>query len=521
MARKSVIDVEVNDKAFREFSAMFDKYEQANKKQRDAWAATGKNIDKSRKSFGQLVDQMVAQNKQQKVLVKAQAEADRRTHSMADHWRDMARSTRSVAANIGEATKSLLKWTALTGVFTGVLGSGGLFGIDRMAAGVASGRRSSMGLGLSYGEQKSFGVNYGRLVDTGSFLSGVNQSLSDMQSRSSLIAAGVTDTEMRGSTAQVGTAVLRHYKDLADRSNPAMLGDVLRSHGGMMDLEDFKRLRATPRAEVEQLINQAGSDNNAMGLDPKSQKAWQDFITQLDRASTTIENVFNKQLAPLADPLSHLSDAIVKAVTKFDDGGMLDKAIGAVGRGIEYAADYLGSDKFQSDLRAVVDGIAAAADKLGDSMLGRLITGDSTPSSSGGQAVGPGGGNRHNPLNVTDFKTGLIRSFPTELEGQHAGIDQLARDIETHHQNTLRQLIYGNAEHGGWSTTDRAAYLKNVSSWTGIGPDQTLDIHNNDQFSSVYKAFRRQEGNAPPAVVVRIQNETGGNVVVSTSQAAQ
>jgi hypothetical protein len=40
-----------------------------------------------------------------------------------------------------------------------------LFGINRMAEGVASGRRSSMGLGIGYGEQKAFQNAFGRFVD--------------------------------------------------------------------------------------------------------------------------------------------------------------------------------------------------------------------------------------------------------------------------------------------------------------------------------------------------------------------
>ena len=103
----------------------------------------------------------------------AQERADKITRTMAEKWQGIARSTKNVAANIAGATIQLLKWASITGLVSGLLGAGGLFGIDRLAFGVAAGRRSSLGLGTGIGEQRAFGANFGRLVDPDSFLSAV------------------------------------------------------------------------------------------------------------------------------------------------------------------------------------------------------------------------------------------------------------------------------------------------------------------------------------------------------------
>ena len=172
MALKSVIDIDINDAAFQRYQASFKQYQELLAKTPGAWKKVTGEIDASRKSFEDLVAAAAARQGYAKLTAEAETLAKRQTEAQAVAWRDMARSTRTVATNIIDATRALLRWTELTSVFTGLLGVGGLFGIERLATSAAGQRRSASGLGITPGEQRAFGLNYGRVVDTERVLSG-------------------------------------------------------------------------------------------------------------------------------------------------------------------------------------------------------------------------------------------------------------------------------------------------------------------------------------------------------------
>ena len=133
-----------------------------------------------------------AANVQAKIRDRAEEAAYRRTRGIAGVWRDMTRSTREFAGNIATATTSILRWASITGVLSGLIGAGGLFGIDRLAIGAAGARRSSLGLGAGIGNQSAFNANFGRLVDPQSFLESVAGARFDVNRRVGLLGAGLT-----------------------------------------------------------------------------------------------------------------------------------------------------------------------------------------------------------------------------------------------------------------------------------------------------------------------------------------
>ena len=150
MTLKSVLDIEVNDDAFKAYKAAFDQYEAAVKRLPGDWAKAGAAIEGSRKSFDELVGKLVAQNYQAKQQALAQKQADSLTRSQADSWKQMAHHTKDVVENLITTTKNIVKWVGPIAIITGLLGAaGGLFGMDRFALAVSGNRRSAMGLGVS------------------------------------------------------------------------------------------------------------------------------------------------------------------------------------------------------------------------------------------------------------------------------------------------------------------------------------------------------------------------------------
>lgn len=368
MAVKPILDIDVNDAKFKNFQALFDKYQTQLGKMPGTWASVGKEAKGARGSFEAVAAALMAQNEMSRRVAKSEKEAASAAKSQALTWRGMARSTREVAGNIASATKQLLKWTALTSVFTGLLGAGGLFGIDRMALNVGAGRRSAMGLGTSYGEEKSFGLNFGRFVDPGRVLGSVSEALADPTKQTAFATLGMTRAEMSGGTASTAVNVLEHVKRWVDKADPRTMGtmaNAMRLGDLGFGLEDLRRLKATSPAEFAAQRSAYGRDVGTLGLGANTQKAWQDFATQMSRAGTQIENVFVLGLTPLIEPLTRLSGALGNVVGNFLGSKSIKEDLDAVGRSLNRFASYVGTPEFANNVRTFAEGLGVLAAKFG------------------------------------------------------------------------------------------------------------------------------------------------------------
>jgi hypothetical protein len=366
MAVKSVIEIEVQDGAFEKFAAQYRKYQDLLAKSPGLWNKTNLEVKKAQSHFQQMVQDRIVANEQAKLAAKAQDVADKATEREARSWRDMARSSKDFATNIGKATTSLLRWASLTTVISGIVGLGGLFGIDRLAAGVAAGRRSSAGLGMSIGEQSAFEVNYGRLVNPG-FLGAVSEATSDASKRYALYASGLSERDIAGrSTGDVATALIQALKRKADATPTALLGQMLSTGPGQfIGLDEARRLKARGAGELATYGAGYGTDVRRLGLTDSDARKWENFIVKLDEAGKTIETGFIRKIAPLAPGLTALSESITRTIESlFGDSKRLNKWIEQFGQGIETFGKYLGSEKFQNDVKSFADAVGSLAESV-------------------------------------------------------------------------------------------------------------------------------------------------------------
>lgn len=430
MALKSIIDIELNDLAFQKFIGQYKAYEAALAGAPAAWKAVSAGIDGSRKSF----DDLVGAAKSRLTLAKLTAEAEKvasdqlhratgEATSQARSWSSLAKDSKSFAGNVVGATKSLLRWAEITGVISGILGSGGLFGIDRLAQSAAGQRKDASGIRVTPGELRSFDLNFNRLLNnpTG-FLTGVSESLSDVTKAAPYGALGLNYArERQKAPADVAIDVLRAEKSLADRTPQSQLGNTFASRQlGMLgqSVEDFQRIKDRPLAELEEYIKSNQRDKSALNLDQGQLKAWEDFKIQLGRAGDSIEKTFIVALTPLTPQLGKLSASVSALVDAFlrnpDTAKWLDEAAAGIGN----FADYIGTPKFKEDVQGLASGISFAAGKIvsGLRLLGlipdALVTGgnDDKTRDSGGLSGLPAG----SPLwrNVPDGEQGNYANSP-------------------------------------------------------------------------------------------------------------
>ncbi len=391
MAVKSILEVEIDPSGnFAAFQKKWDGFQKTLADSPKAWAKVTEGIGRSRKEFDQVVKLQVASIARARLMADADKEAVRLTTTMADRWRDIGRSTRSTAANVRDMTTSILKWSAITGVISGLVGAGGLFGISRLAQGVAGGRQQAFGQGSGYGEQRSFGINFSRLVDPGSFLSSVAEAKGDITKRVGFYGAGLGENDLKGTTADTGVKLLDAMRKLAKNTDPRLYSQVIaaRGLGQFASADDFRRLAATSDEEYGKLRGGYRRDINSVDLSGQTQRAWQDLNTQLTRAGDQIENTFVKGLLPLVPGLEKLSDGVQKTIAAFLGSDTVKKWMTDAGQGLETLAKYVATPEFEQNVMAVASGLGAVASAMARFLAWFGGSTLNTPSATAGNRAG-------------------------------------------------------------------------------------------------------------------------------------
>lgn len=565
MTVKSVIDVEVNDAHFKKFHALFQKYQEQVKKQGADWDKLGGKIEDTSDTFSSIVKALFAWDSISKSLNKTEENQSHNVKKTEMSWKNISKYARETTRNIGDNVKTLMKWTSIGTVVSGLVGGTSLFGIDRLAGAAGAGRRASLGLGIGYAQRQAFNLNYGRVVDSEGLLSGVNEALNDVTKRRTLYGAGLSEGDIRGKdTGSVALMLVNKLKDIADRTPANQLQQAISARGldQFASLQDMVRLRNTSRGELGEYASHYGRDVGQLAVSEDTQKRWADLDVQLGRAGNKIENVLVRGLEKLVDPLNQLSDSVSDTISTFLEGPPLKEWISELGEGIKTFATYLGSDDFKTgvktflgDVGKLASGIhwiigmlpsAATAGAVGGAAagfalggpVGALVGGTLGGMAGAIEANKPGtgtsglgtvqainanrmrGGN-HNPgnLRVPGSKTAFQR-FGSDAEGVQAMARQLMLYEDRDKLDTISGIV---SKYAPSNENNTAAYIKAVSQRTGFGADQKLNLHDKEALASVLAAMLKQEnakGNAGLTrdVVIKILNNTGGSAVVAAAQ---
>ena len=527
MTVKKLIEIDISDAKLREVTAIFAKYEAAVAGMPAKWAAVNAEVGKGAKGFESLAAAILTQTELLARVIRGQRDVTQEVEKQSRAWQGVGKWAKGVATDIETATKFLMRWSPL---ITGVLGVGGLYGVDRLAAGVGQTRQTALGVGAPYGDVQAFRANFGRLGDPEAFLHGIAGAKLDIQQSIALRALGVS-TE--GSTTDTGVSALRALFNLADTTDPHLYGQQIaaRQLGGITTPEQLQRMRETPRAEREQLFRGFERDRARFSVPPDVQKAWQDLSTQLTRAGTDIENTFVKGLVPLAPAIVKLSSAIDDFLKAALASPKLGEWIKDVAAGFEHLAHFFEGKESLKDfvppeaMGAIVGG--AAGTLIGAPWLGAAV-GGGIGHLFGGRAAGPpqpssvsGGLGLNNPgnLRLPGSSTGFS-NYASEYEGVRA----IARQLQLYGgrgNDTIAGMI---SKYAPTSENNTAAYIKSVSEKTGYAAGQHLNLNDPEVLARVVAAIVANEQSRghydkykDTKVVVQILGNTGANPIVSVN----
>lgn len=543
---KSIIDVEVNEGAFKAFYDKFQQYQSALAKQPAAWANIGKNITGIKSGFEAVIAAMAVQAEIVTRAVTAHSKSAKFVESQAHSWRDIARFSKETASNVSRTALTLLKWGGLA---SGLLGAGGLLGIDRLADAIASKRRAAAGLGVGYGQQQAFGLNYGRFVDPGSMLSSIAAAMSDPAHpayRGILYSLG--GRQPTGSPADVAVQVMKALPRLfPGGAKDPTLGTKADAFGltTMMSVEDIKRYLGASPQERDAQAKHYTEDSRRLDTSSSTQRAWNDLETQLGRAGRGIERTFVDGLKPLVPGIEKLSASFEHTVeTLLKEDGPISKWISQAGPALEKFGTYIGSGEFQQNVVELGEAIGKAGRAL--AWLASWV-----PSGAASDKPSPlfdpkvttnssvykwmGGGGLESQQNLLNTIRKLERSgdsavSPAGAVGRYQIMPDTAKQYgfdpsrltDPAYNKIVAQRVLSDLAQRYHGNTDEVLSAYNAG--PGRANRYRDSGHNPSSLPAETRAYLDRAHALPnysSKVTVEILNNTGGNAIVNSSQLPQ
>lgn len=388
MAAKSIIEVDVNDEKFLSFMEKFNEYQAALEDLPEAWRASAQGIgDTARETskasseaegmtkafldgvdaLNMMVNNLDRINTSLDDANKRQSDLNKKTAGSSSIFGKLKKDSKEFADHIKDATVSLLSWGGIVGLFTGVLGAGGLFGINRLASTASAQRFTSMGLNTSIGALDSTAINYQRAVaNPTATLGAIRDTQADLSQRWKFNAMGINNPDR--SPDQLLPEMIRAARSIFTQTGGTLQGANAYGLTSFFSIDDLNRFKNMSDAEIDAMEKRAKRDAQLLQITDEQARQWQDFNVQLDYSSQSIKNTFIRGLGPLTPGLTKLSDALSGAIDTVLQSPELGKWIDGLAGGIQRFGDYLASPDFKND----VENFMVKVEKLGK-VIGKVV----------------------------------------------------------------------------------------------------------------------------------------------------
>ncbi|EBB2410641.1 lytic transglycosylase domain-containing protein [Salmonella enterica] len=388
MAAKSIIEVDVNDEKFLSFMDKFNEYQAALEELPEAWRASAQGIGDSARetskasseaegmtkafldgvdALNMMVNNLDRINTSLDDANKRQSDLNKKTAGSSSIFGKLKKDSKEFAGHIKDATVSLLSWGGIVGLFTGVLGVGGLFGINRLASTASAQRFTSMGLNTSIGALDSTAINYQRAVaNPTATLGAIRDTQADLSQRWKFQAMGINNPDR--SPDQLLPEMIRAARSIFTQTGGTLQGANAYGLTSFFSIDDLNRFKNMSDAEIDAMEKRAKRDAQLLQITDEQARQWQDFNVQLDYSSQSIKNTFIRGLGPLTPGLTKLSDALSGAIDTVLQSPELGKWIDGLAGGIQRFGDYLASPGFKND----VENFMVKVEKLGK-VIGKVV----------------------------------------------------------------------------------------------------------------------------------------------------
>ncbi|EAZ0275896.1 hypothetical protein BFH97_18465 [Salmonella enterica] len=388
MAAKSIIEIDVQDEKFQSFLEKFNEYQKALGELPEQWRGAVHGLGEAAKetervrdgtegitkafadgvaALASVNDGLDRLNGNLEKATKTQTEFNKKSGGARNFLNKASKDAKSLAGHIKDATTSLLSWGTVLGLFSGLAGAGGLWGLNHLAGNASAQRFTAMGLGTTAGGLNSTAVDFqkalGNPVGT---LGAIRDAQLDLSKRWQFRAMGVDNPDR--DPAELLPEMIKAARDIFVRNGSTQQGAEAYGLTNYFTLDDLNRFKKMSDEEIDAMAKQAQQDTRRLQLTDQQLRQWQDFNIQLDRSKVSIGNTFIRGLAPLAPELGKLSDAFSGAIETVLKSPELGKWIDGLSDGIRRFGNYLASPEFQKDVEAFISGV----ERLGR-VIGKVI----------------------------------------------------------------------------------------------------------------------------------------------------
>ncbi|EBP0970460.1 hypothetical protein LB58_07000 [Salmonella enterica] len=388
MAAKSIVEIDVQDEKFQSFLEKFNEYKKALGELPEQWRGAVHGLGEAAKetervrdgtegitkafadgvaALASVNDGLDRLNGNMEKATKTQTEFNKKSGGARNFLNKASKDAKSLAGHIKDATTSLLSWGTVLGLFSGLAGAGGLWGLNHLAGNASAQRFTAMGLGTTAGGLNSTAVDFqkalGNPVGT---LGAIRDAQLDLSKRWQFRAMGVDNPDR--DPAELLPEMIKAARDIFVRNGSTQQGAEAYGLTNYFTLDDLNRFKKMSDEEIDAMAKQAQQDTRRLQLTDQQLRQWQDFNIQLDRSKVSIGNTFIRGLAPLAPELGKLSDAFSGAIETVLKSPELGKWIDGLSDGIRRFGNYLASPEFQKDVEAFISGV----ERLGR-VIGKVI----------------------------------------------------------------------------------------------------------------------------------------------------
>ena len=311
-----IIEIDVRDQAFKKFLELFGKYEDAVKGLKGEWEKAGDSADDANKETAagnrDLEERLELLRK-----IAAEEEKHARHAGMSEKaLGNAARSSESLAKSLATGTLSLIKWAGLTGIAGGLLGLGGLAGVDRLSRSASEARLTSQRIGVDTGTLRAFRNAYSKFGSPETILGAIANAQQDQSSWGSFVGMGINNFQGREPDELAGEMALRAH-DIYKQTGGNWSIAQARGIDKFYSQEDYRVLGTMTREEIQQMTALEQAQKRQLQNADSENRAWQDLKIKLNLSGEQIESVLIKKLVQLAPGIEHLSEVITKITAKF------------------------------------------------------------------------------------------------------------------------------------------------------------------------------------------------------------
>jgi hypothetical protein len=376
MAVKSIIDVDVNDDAFKAFMEMFSKYQAALKKLPGAWDAANKSINKSGSAIEEMTDIMSRQvdiiEKQTRAQEKMRREVEKTGYSLTD----VARATTRIAGGMKDITLSLLKFSTLTSVFGLLSGGTGLFGFEALARSASQQRTRSMGLGITPGQLQAANITYERIGGAEPTLSSIADMQNDLRQRHRLQMLGISNEDITNKNPfellpQTLSAIRARYLSIPEN----LRGTLAQSYGLTefgLSMSQLRQLGGMSEQELAGLSTSLSRNATTIGGSNETNRGYQDFLERLRTAGEALKTTLIERLTSLREPLANIVEAFTNLAKSALNSPTFRDGLNSFATWINNFARTLSTDETKSALSEFIEQVGIMATRMKDAAVSVL-----------------------------------------------------------------------------------------------------------------------------------------------------